>query len=104
MYLQSKKNLLHKICGEFDPEEIVMMLNEFTQLTDKEKVNLLYAHGVYIGKHKQETTIVLLYQLEGFYAEIYYRKYRCVIKRISCFATTARLDPYLTEIDVEHFV
>lgn len=81
-----------------------MMLNDFTQLDDKEKVTLLYEHGVYIGKRKQGVTFVLLYQLEGFYAEVYYRSYRRDIERISCFATTARLDPYLTEIDVEHLV
>ncbi len=47
---------------------------------------------------------MLLYQLEGFYAEVYYLKYRFVIEKINCFTTTERLDPYLTEIDVEHFV
>lgn len=81
-----------------------MRLYDFIHLSQKEKVTLLYEHGVYIGKRKQGSAVVLLYQLEGFYAEVFYRTYRRVIDRISCFSGTARLDPYLTGIDVEHLV
>lgn len=81
-----------------------MRLDEFTQLTNEEKAALLYERGAYIGKRRVGDTPVLLYQLEGFYAEIWYRRYRRVIGKISCFATTTRLDPYLAEINVEHWV
>jgi len=81
-----------------------MTLCEFSLLPEEEKTALLYEQGVYIGKRKRGGTTVLLYQLEGFYAEVYYRQYRRVVDRIRCFAGTERLDPYLTEIDVEHLV
>lgn len=81
-----------------------MTLHEFSELPEEEKVNLLYEHGVYIGKRKLATTFVILYQLEGFYAEVYYQKYRSVIECISCFSGTARLDPYLAQVVVEHLV
>ena len=81
-----------------------MTLQEFAELPDEEKTSLLYQHGTYIGKRKLSTTTVVLYQLDGFYTEVYYRQYRRIIERMSCFSTTARLDPYLTEIDVEHLV
>lgn len=81
-----------------------MRMQEFTSLPQKSKVALLYDEGVYIGKRKQGTTIVVLYQLEGFYAEVYYRSYRRVIDHISCFSGTKRLDPYLSGMDVEHLV
>ena len=81
-----------------------MRLHDFVRLPDEEKANLLYEQGAYIGKRKKAGTIVTLYQLEGFYAEVYYRKYRCFIDRISCFSGTARLGPYLNEINVEHLV
>lgn len=81
-----------------------MRLLDFTRLPNEEKANLLYKQGVYIGKCKKRNTTVVLYQLEGFYVEVYYRKYRCFIDRISCFSGTARLDPYLNQIDVEHWV
>lgn len=78
-----------------------MRLNEFTYLPQKEKVALLYDYGVYIGKRRHGKIIAVLYQLEGFYAEVFYRTYRREIDRISCFSDTARLDPYLAGIDVE---
>ncbi len=81
-----------------------MTLFDFTQLQNKEKIDLLYEQGVYIGKRKVGAVSIVLYQLEGFYTEVFYRIYRRHIERISCFAGTARLDPYLTEINVEHLV
>jgi hypothetical protein len=81
-----------------------MMLNDFTQLGNEKKAALLYNEGVYIGKRRVGTTRIILYQFEGFYAEIHYRKYRRDIEKIVCFATTAKLDPYLEEIHVEHLV
>ncbi|WP_162944484.1 hypothetical protein [Flavisolibacter nicotianae] len=73
-------------------------------MPEKEKTSLLYEQGVYIGKRRQGNSVVLLYQLNGFYAEVFYRTYRREIDRISCFSGTARLDPYLTAIDVESLV
>ena len=48
--------------------------------------------------------IFLLYQVEGFYIEILYRVYRRVIEQIRICETTAVLDPYLEQIDVEYLV
>ena len=81
-----------------------MTLCEFSLLPEKEKTTLLYEQGVYIGKRKTGRITVLLYQLDGFYAEVYYRQYRQRIESIRLFADTARLDPYLAQIDVEHLV
>lgn len=59
---------------------------------------------VYIGKRKIESITVLLYQLESFYAEVYYRSYRRHIYKIRSSASTKILDPYLEQIDVEYLV
>lgn len=81
-----------------------MRLNEFQQLQESRQVTLLYEQGVYIGKRRLGSTVIILYQLEGFYAEVVYRTYRREIRRIVSFSETARLDPYLAGIDVEHLV
>lgn len=81
-----------------------MRMHDFVRLPEEGKTTLLYEHGVYIGKRKQSNLIVVLYQLHGFYAEVFYRTYRREIDRISCFSGTARLDPYLTDMDVVHLV
>lgn len=81
-----------------------MRMRDFTHLPQKEKANLLYKYGVYIGKCKYGQTIAVLYQLEGFYAEVFYRTYRREIDYIRCFSGTKGLDPYLAGIDVESLV
>jgi hypothetical protein len=86
------------------PEESAMKMHEFTHLSLHKKAALLYKEGVYIGKRKRGQLVVLLYQVEGFYAEVSYRTYRREIDRISCFSGTRRLDPYLAGINVKHLV
>ena len=77
---------------------------EFQLLATPEQINILYKQGVYIGKRKENKLTVLLYQVDSFYVEVVYRLYRRHIARIRCFASTALLDPYLEQIDVEHLV
>lgn len=81
-----------------------MNLFEFRLLSNNEQINLLYQHGVYIGKRKVNGTIAVLYQLESFYVEIFYRRYRQYIKHIYYFTSTDQLLPYLKQIDVEELI
>ncbi len=81
-----------------------MKLFEFEILSDSEKIGHLYKHGVYIGKQKEEGSTSVLYQLDCFYVEVSYRKYRQYIERINSFASVSMIDPYLEQIDVEHLV
>lgn len=78
-----------------------MTLFDFNLLSDNEKIELLYEQGTYVGKRKFKSGHVVLYQLESFYVELFYIKYRCYIDKIFCFSSTAFLDPYLEQIDVE---
>lgn len=77
-----------------------MKMREFQSLSEKKKVAILYQHGVYIGK-KWDKYISLLYQLEGFYVEIFYKKYRKHIFKMICSESTSILDPYLEQIPLE---
>lgn len=81
-----------------------MTLFDFQLLSLDEMIDLLYRDGVYIGKRKEEDSTILLYGLESFYAEVFYKKYRHCVVRLHCFQSTALLDPYLDQIDVEHLV
>ena len=81
-----------------------MRLFEFQSLSDTEKIALLYKEGIYIGKRRIYNRIALLYQFESFYAEIFYKSYRKYVDHINCFETTAELDPYLENINVEDWV
>ena len=77
---------------------------EFTILGETDKVDLIYNEGIYIGKRKKNLITILLYQIDGFYTEIFYRKYRYSVNRIRCFTSTLPLDPYLDQIDVEELI
>jgi hypothetical protein len=80
-----------------------MTMPEFDLLPYNEKIELLYRQGVYIGKHKGSVTRVL-YQVDSFYVEIYYKKYRRIIDHLQCFTGTDRLNPYLWQINVEDII
>lgn len=81
-----------------------MTLLDYKLLSLDECIELLYRHGVYIGKRKEGELSLLLYQLDSFYVEVFYRKHRCHIQRLHCFSSTALLDPYLHDIDVDALV
>lgn len=81
-----------------------MMLYDFQLLPEDKQIEALYQSGVYIGKRKEDFSIILLYQLESFYVEVYYRKYRSHVKKLHSFDSTELLDPYLEHIDVENLV
>lgn len=81
-----------------------MTLQEFSSLPDEQKASVLHQTGTYIGKRKLAATVVVLYQVEGFYVEVFYYEYRREIECFSCFSGTARLDPYLVQINVAHLV
>jgi len=77
---------------------------DFQLLPEQHQIEILYHSGVYIGKRKERFSIIILYQLESFYVEVVYRKYRSHIKHLHCFESTELLDPYLAQIDVENLV
>lgn len=79
-----------------------MHLTEFECLSEREQLDMLYKQGVYIGKQNQRGDIHIMLQLDSFYVEIEYKKYRQYIKSIKCFENPSpRLDPYLSEINIE---
>jgi hypothetical protein len=81
-----------------------MTLFDFQLLPEGEKLGVLYEEGVYIGKRKAGKLAALMFQLDSFYVEVFYRHYRRHVERIRCSSCTAFLEPYLEQIDVMHLV
>jgi len=77
-----------------------MSSEDFLQLTYDEQVDLLTTDGIYIGKRGLRPQVSVLYQLDTFYVEILYKKYRLHISSIRCSTSTAILDPYFELLDV----
>lgn len=81
-----------------------MMLYDFSLLDQQEQIDLLYKEGSYIGKRRQSSYTLVLYQLDGFYVEVIYRKYRRFVYRIHAFNSVSGIEPYLQHIDVQELV
>lgn len=83
---------------------MLMTLEEFESLAENQKLDLLYTQGVYIGKCAKEGCVTLLFQLDSFYVELFYLKYRCYIKRMELFTSPEAIDEYLQPVDIENLV
>lgn len=81
-----------------------MKWKEFQVLDVVQQLDYLQQEGVYVGKRKQGGITILLYQVDVFYVEVFYTKHRLDVDRIQCFQSMYRLDPYLEQITIEHFV
>ncbi|MFL5789540.1 MAG: hypothetical protein ACJ748_15880 [Flavisolibacter sp.] len=81
-----------------------MTLKEFKKLPEWEQVDIIYEEGTYIGKRKAGALDILLYQVDSFYVELYYREYRRHILKINYFNSTTFLDPYLEQMNLKYLV
>lgn len=77
-----------------------MTLLDFKTLSEQEQVHIMRKRGVYIGKRRIPGFVVLMYQVESFYVEVFYKKYRHSIAGVNCTEYTGILDPYLEQIEL----
>lgn len=73
----------------------------FNILDEAQKARLLRQKGVQVGERAETFHTVQLFQLEGFYVEMYHHNHFNVITKIDTFSGTARLQPYLQQISLE---
>ena len=78
-----------------------MKLYDFSLLASCDQTDLLYNQGIYIGKRVLNRHKVVLYQVDGFYVEVVYKKYRYAVQSIYAFSSVAGIDAYLDDIDVK---
>lgn len=75
-------------------------LAEYRELTGDRQFEILHRDGVYVGKRKVGRQTVVLFQLYGFYVEVFYKQYR---KQIDHTVSTDNADillPYIDQINV----
>jgi hypothetical protein len=81
-----------------------MTMYEFRILGDQEQLNIIHEKGVYIGKRKVRDLVSVLYQVESFYVELFYKKYRYFVSHSRCSASIVIAEPYLDQIDLAELV
>jgi hypothetical protein len=77
-----------------------MLLQEFKYETKQTKKKLILDYGIYVANRLKDQYILLLYQIDSFYAEVYYDYQEEQIGYIRTFHSTEELKPYLNKIDI----
>jgi len=77
-----------------------LSLAEFKELPAELQFDILHKHGVYVGKRKEKSQTIVLFQLHGFYVEVFYKQYRKTVERIHTSDNADILSPYLNQIEV----
>jgi hypothetical protein len=75
-------------------------LAEYIELTEVEQFEVLHRDGVYVGKRKLGKQTVVLFQLYGFYVEVFYKHYRKHVDRTVATDNADILHPYIDQINI----
>lgn len=73
---------------------------EFEALPEERRLHLLQRDGVYIGKRTINGETIILFQLSGFYVEVYYQQYRKDVRAILTSDSPEILTPYLAQVRI----
>ena len=93
-----------KLILKFILQVFIMNVFDFHGLSEKQQLDTLEETGVFIAERQRPFYNIKLYQLEGFYVELYYHTHFNVIVNVICFSNTDCLDPYLQSIDLDALI
>lgn len=77
-----------------------MNLMEFKQLSERKQHHLISKKGVLLSERNTKSFLVFLYQIEGFYIEMFFYKENGVFATLKSFDNLDELSPYLNEINL----
>ena len=80
-----------------------MTEDQFNRLSEDEQSDVIAKKGVLVSVRRTKEHRILLYQIEGFYAEVFYHPTNNAIK-IKSFSSTEGLQPYLSQISLNGLV
>ena len=77
-----------------------MKLYQFIQLDEMEQQEAI-CEGTFIAERFDAEHKILLYQIDGFYVEVFYHSEHNVIKKYRPFSSTDQLRLYLNQIKLD---
>ena len=80
-----------------------MKLYEFNRLDKDRQAQTLKDYGVLIEERLEKEDQVLVYQMQTFYAEVYYHKGYKIIKKLRSFTNSDNVFPYVKHTDFTNF-
>lgn len=81
-----------------------MTLQQFSLLNEHEQFRNLLVRGVCIAERKTDEHLVLLFQLDRFYVEIYFGAHCDEITDVKLFDDLEELSPYLESVDISKVI
>ena len=78
-----------------------MTLYDFNGLDVQDQADSLCEHGVFLSERQNDRYIILLYQIDGFYIEVYFNKGKGKIVRFRSFLSPDQLFQYLKKINID---
>lgn len=81
-------------------KRLAMTSTNLDRLTEAGQTDVIWENGVFLDRRKESFYNILLFQLDGFYTEVYYHSHFNVIIKISSFSDTDGLAPYLDKINL----
>jgi hypothetical protein len=70
-------------------------LYQYNALDKTDQACVLWNKGVFLAERKDGVHKVALYQIDGFYVEVFYDGEENAIKRLRSFSSVDQLQPYL---------
>ena len=80
---------------------LVMNLHHFNALNQEKQRRLVLQKGVYLTGRRTRDFTVLLFDVDGFYIEVYFYTATNTVFLIKSFEHTDPLQPYLNSIDIK---
>jgi len=77
-----------------------MTIEDFELMNGTEKMQTLAEQSVFLAQRMEGCFKISLYQLEGFYIEIYFHLSQFCYKSVRVFSDTSELSPYLETVDI----
>lgn len=77
-----------------------MNMYQFNCLDEVRQIELLWSAGVLVGSRQEKIYKILLYQIDGFYVEVFYQYSQGKMAKIKSFNDTGMLEPYLDSINI----
>lgn len=78
-----------------------MTLYKFNKLSLQQKISFLEMAGAQIDSRNEASFKIVLFQIEAFYVELYYKKQSIKICKMEAFTVSRKLKPYLEKINLE---
>jgi hypothetical protein len=77
-----------------------MRMKDFRILQLDEQMDIIEKKGIFLDHRTCESYSVVLFQIDGFYVELFFHVIKLIYKKIRIFEDTTLLDPYINTIDI----